>query len=79
MRRVTSYPELNGLTAQRENSYTRCHLALNIHRDLKDKFFDALHRTRFHNRKLVLLGARGEITEGGDGMALDLLVILEGQ
>lgn len=41
-------------TAERQNSNARCHLALNVHRDLQDKLFDALHCTSFDNGEFVL-------------------------
>ena len=79
MRRVSSFVRSSKLTAQRENSNTCCHFALNIHGHFKNELLDALHSARLHNRKFVLLGTRRQVAEGGDGMTLDFFVVLERQ
>lgn len=74
---LTSINQTSRRTTQRQNRYTGGHLALHVHRNLENKLLDALHRTRLHNRLLVLLRASRKVSQRRDSMALHLLIVLE--
>lgn len=64
------------LTTQSKDGSTRCHLTLNGNRDMQDEVLNPLSRSGLDDRALVPLAARGQVAEGTDGVALDLLVLV---
>lgn len=67
------------LITEGQDRHARRHLTLNIHRHFQNKVLNGLHRTSLHDREFVLLGASCKIAECRDGVALYLLVVLEGE
>lgn len=66
-------------TAERQNSDTRSHLTLHVQRDIENEVLDLLNRTSLDDLALILLGARGQVTECRDSVTLDFLVLFKGE
>lgn len=67
------------LTTESQNRHTSRHLTLYVHGYLQNQLLDALNSASFHNGSLVLLRAGSKVAQSGNCMALDLLVVLEGE
>lgn len=63
-------------TRQAEDGRARRHFALDAHGDSEHEVADPLCRAGVDDRALVALARRGQVAQGRDGVALDLLVLV---
>ena len=63
-------------TTQTQDGRARRHLALDGNGHMEDELLYPLGRSSLDDRALVPLAAGGEVAEGADGVALDLLVLV---